>query len=162
MDLSKLNILTITIYTSKKGQTQSDPCTVCTWTYQRWTPAQARLGPDCCLQDERKRSFLKPFPSSMKQTGYHGSSYLVTWESQPHHLSWEIKRVGPVDRPWPMAGAALLPGHGGFTSGLMMDFTIEGLRSRTMPSRLRISHVCHVKFFEMRVGWSECSHVCQW
>lgn len=25
-----------------------------------------------------------------------------------------------------MAGAALLPGHGGFTSGLRMDFRIKG------------------------------------
>lgn len=49
--------------------------------------------------------------SSLKCSGYHGSGYLVTRECQSHHLSREIKRVGPVDGPWPVAWAALLPGH---------------------------------------------------
>lgn len=70
----------------------------------------------------------------MKQ-GYHGSCYLVTWESQPHHLSREIKRVGPVDRPWPVAGAALLPRHGGFTSGLRILFLSENKSRMTSSGR---------------------------
>lgn len=37
------------------------------------------------------------------------AGYLVTGESQPHHLSGEIKGVGPVDRPGPVTRAALLP-----------------------------------------------------
>lgn len=88
--------------------------------------------------------------SSMKQTGYHGSSYLVTWESQPHHLSWEIKRVGPVDGPRPMAGAALLPRHGGFTSGPRMDLRIikkekaEEQSDVELTSKQRLA--CHISY----------------
>lgn len=50
--------------------------------------------------------------SPPKPSGYHGSSYLVTREGQSHHLSREIKGVGPVDGPRPVAWAALPPRHG--------------------------------------------------
>lgn len=67
---------------------------------------------------KRKQRFSPPsIPSLVKQKRYHSCGYLVTWESQPHHLWREIKGVGPVDGPRPMAGAALLPGHAVFRAG---------------------------------------------
>ncbi len=53
-----------------------------------------------------------------------------------------------------MAGAALLPGHGGFTSGQRMDFRIRGLKSGTMSSSLKLKtglSVCQLS--EMYVCW---------
>lgn len=98
-----------------------------------WIPTAA------CRTESERRGILwlygPALSSCVSRTGYHGSRYLATWESQPHHFSWEIKRVGPVDGPRPMAGAALLPGHGWFASGLRVDFRIKGLKRRTAKSK---------------------------
>lgn len=66
-----------------------------------------------------------------------------------------------------MAGAALLPGHGGFTSGLRRDFRIKGPRSRTTLSWLKIKsrrpcHFSEICVLASLVCWCERSLVCRW
>lgn len=68
-DLSTINMHVLTFWPSlikpflRKAPTQSDPASS-SWTYPRWTPAQARLDPDCCLRNTEKESgssLLVPF-----------------------------------------------------------------------------------------------------